>query len=49
MRLRRTWMVSGGRNIYAHLEEMQVKLERLGIQQYGMAQTGTDEQFLSLI
>lgn len=32
------------RNIYARLEEMQMKLERLEIQQYGMVQTSTDEQ-----
>ena len=32
------------RNIYVRLEEMQMKLERLEIQQYGMAQTSADVQ-----
>ena len=32
------------RNIYVCLEEMQMKLERLEIQQYGMVQTGADAQ-----
>ena len=32
------------RNIYVRLEEMQMKLERLEIQQYGMVQTGADVQ-----
>ena len=32
------------RNIYARLEEMQMELERLEIQQYGMAQTNADAQ-----
>ena len=32
------------RNIYARLEEMQMKLERLEIQQYGIVQTSTDAQ-----
>ena len=32
------------RNIYARLEEMQMELERLEIQQYGMAQTSADAQ-----
>ena len=32
------------RNIYVCLEEMQMKLERLEIQQYGMAQTSADVQ-----
>ena len=39
---------SGGvfciRNIYARLEEIQMELERLEIQQYGMAQTNADAQ-----
>ena len=30
------------RNINVRLEEMQMKLERLEIQQYGMVQTGAD-------
>ena len=32
------------RNIYARLEEMQMELERLEIQQYGMVQTSADAQ-----
>lgn len=32
------------RNIYAHLEEMQMELERLEIQQYGTVQTSADAQ-----
>lgn len=32
------------RNIYVRLEEMQMKLERLEIQQYGMVQTSADVQ-----
>lgn len=32
------------RNIYARLEKMQMELERLEIQQYGMVQTGADAQ-----
>lgn len=32
------------RNIYARLEEMQMELERLEIQQYGMVQTSADTQ-----
>ena len=32
------------RNIYAHLEEMQMELKRLEMQQYGIAQTGADVQ-----
>ena len=32
------------RNIYARLEEMQMELERLEIQQYGMVQTNADAQ-----
>lgn len=32
------------RNIYARLEEMQMELERLETQQYGMAQTNADAQ-----
>lgn len=32
------------RNIYARLEEMQMELERLEMQQYGMEQTSTDVQ-----
>lgn len=32
------------RNIYTHLEEMQMELERLKIQQYGTVQTSADAQ-----
>lgn len=32
------------RNIYAHLEEMQMELKRLEVQQYGMVQTGAEVQ-----
>lgn len=34
------------RNIYARLEEMQMELERLEIEQYGMIQTSADSQAL---